>query len=257
MAYVVVCRRIVNIFLFMDGLHYTNRNEAWTKRYIFQDEQRLEEYLRCMLGNVALLQLYGDNCEHIEVVRTVSTSMDPLRAAFSNMDISKTCEKMNYRSMKIGTKLIGLTMARWMEKLQGRGKVGSIKSSHDARTCNQGNGMNTQQATATGVRQHATMPIVEMMDDGTTDVVKTLIEKGKSITQKETKTIMNIIAARGNGTDVVEEILQKIEASDTGESIADILDKVINPPPVATFIPENPADTATPAIPQAPSGKDR
>ncbi|KJP84691.1 hypothetical protein AK88_05677, partial [Plasmodium fragile] len=241
-----VCQRIVNIFLFMDGLHYVN-NGDWQQRYIFNNEQRLEEYLRCMLGHVALLQLYGDNCDHIELVRTVSNSMDPFREAFRHADISKTCANMNYRNIQIGTKLIGLTMARWMEQLKGTRHVGSITSDKPVQICNQGQGTNTKEATADGVRQNGHMPIVEMMEDGTTDVVKKLIKKGKDMTDEVKKRLIETVKDSTNPEKTMEDILDTVSKC-TAPGNACVQSALESVHTSVTPVPPNPADHDPSAI---------
>ncbi|KJP86090.1 hypothetical protein AK88_04281 [Plasmodium fragile] len=259
-AHRLLCQRVMHIFLFMDGIDYISPGK-WTKRYKFKTEPRLEEYLRCMLGNVALLQLYGEKCEHMAVVRTVSNSMDTLREAFRQVDISKKCAGLNYRSMKIGTKLIGLTMGRWMEELRAGRHVGSIKSSKEVRTCNQGKGMKTKEANAAGVRQHDTMPIVDMMEDGTKDAVKTLIEKGKDLTHEVKKKIIETVKDSTNPEKMMEDILDTVRnCSAKGDAyVQSALEQV---QPSVNPVAANPAPTASSAttkaaIPKEPTGKDR
>ncbi|KJP88329.1 hypothetical protein AK88_01945 [Plasmodium fragile] len=252
----LLCQRVMHIFLFMDGIDYISQGK-WEKTHIFKNEERLEEYLRCMLGNVALLQLYGENCEHMAVVEKVSNSMDTLRRAFSHVDISKKCAGLNYDSMKIGTKFVGLTMGGWMEQLKGTGNVGSIKSDKRVQICKKKERTERIDANEEGVRKRDNIPIVTMSKDKSVDEVKQLIMKGKDMTDEVKKKIIETVRDSTNPEKMMEEILERVQncSAQGDECVQSALEHVKTSVKPARDTPVAPGAAATP--PAAPTGKDR
>ncbi|KJP87057.1 hypothetical protein AK88_03343 [Plasmodium fragile] len=178
MAQFVVCRRIVNIFLFMDGIDMVQ--EKWDRKGIFQGDEEFEQYVRCMLGNVAMAELFKNNCSAGEIIGAVSTGMHMWRGLSGHEDGSKICRDINYGSLMIGSKFVAATMAGWIRNW-------SIK-----------NGAGRLAATGTGVckkenknpEEGTEVPAVRMFQEEDNIVIRELVKEGVDMETEKKKQML-------------------------------------------------------------------
>ncbi|KJP85783.1 hypothetical protein AK88_04599 [Plasmodium fragile] len=177
----VVCRRMVNIFLFMDGLDRAGKN-SWVKREDRMDEWTFERYIRCMMGNVALIELFWNNCAQKAMVETVSMYMHPWREATNYNDNSRWCNDLDYNTLVVGTKYVGLTMAEWIRSWKHENQKGRVGTNKARRTCAAGG---TPGTVDSAVAAQDRTPIVRIFHEGEADNVHKAVEQGQTFTQDQ------------------------------------------------------------------------
>ncbi|KJP85317.1 hypothetical protein AK88_05050 [Plasmodium fragile] len=202
----IVCQRVMKVFLFMDRIDWVGEN--WAQSRIFKNEQVLEDYLRCMLGNVAIVEHFGKHCMHIEIVKAVSTAMSTLREALLHVDTSKKCEQINYNDLRVGSKLVGLTMAKWMDELRTEGGISPGKASATGGVCP---GSPGQQGTRRADSGQGSVTVAGVLKREDQDQVKTFINKGKELIEQDRKALLNEVLEKGGDIKAIEKILDKVK----------------------------------------------
>ncbi|KJP84969.1 hypothetical protein AK88_05408 [Plasmodium fragile] len=201
-----VCQRVMNVFLFMDGIHWDGKK--WEQRRIFKHEEVLEDYLRCMLGNVAIVELFGQNCAHADIVKDVSTAMSGLRMSFQQVDNSKKCEHIHYNDLRVGSKLVGLTMAKWMQELRTEGSISTERGSAKGGVCP---GSKGQQGTRRTDASQASVPVAGVLKREDQEQLKTFINKAKDLKEQDTKDLLQEVLEQGGELQAIENILDKVK----------------------------------------------
>ncbi|KJP88322.1 hypothetical protein AK88_01938 [Plasmodium fragile] len=196
----------MNVFLFMDRIDWVG--EKWAQSRIFKHEQVLEDYLRCMLGNVAIVEHFGKHCMHIEIVKAVSTAMSMWRESFQDVDNSKKCEHINYNDLKVGSKLVGLTMAKWMEELRDAGRISPGTASATGGVCRGSKGKTGERRADSG---QGSVPVAGVLNSQDQEELKTFINKGKDLTEQDRKDLLKEVFEQGGGLQGIENILDKVK----------------------------------------------
>ncbi|KJP85741.1 hypothetical protein AK88_04611 [Plasmodium fragile] len=193
----IICLSIVNIFLFMDGID--NVGGAWERRNKIKKGNDFEDYVRCILGNVILIELFGRNCNHVKIIDTVSSSMKIWRDMLQWEDGSKMCEDFNYNNIRIGGKLIGLTMAAWIRQWRRTNWPGTIAGGTRGEICAAGN-FGRRENPQGNVQDEPKVHIIRMFDDGSAREVHELLETGKDMSEQEKRRMVKEIKKESSAT---------------------------------------------------------
>ncbi|KJP84960.1 hypothetical protein AK88_05399 [Plasmodium fragile] len=259
-----VCRRIVNIFLFMDSRHKSGGQ--WTTQRIFTEEAQFEDYVRCMLGNIAMAELFKTNCSARDIIDKVSTHMDTFRHSFGHADGSKLCKDMGYETLMVGSKFVAATMARWIQTWRlkfGGGKVA-------------GKGPTTCNKDKTDPQARSNVPAVRMFQKEDNLVITELVKAGKDLDMEKKKQLVEELEDKRQQDGVLADIMRQITEAEAklgvrsgvGQASTSTVQTTPPSPPGRSdpgsgqssgYAPAPPAATepATSSSPQAPSGKDR
>ncbi|KJP86039.1 hypothetical protein AK88_04296 [Plasmodium fragile] len=102
------CMHIANIMLYIRGYNYNAKNGTWNKREVRERTRTMfHEYLRCTLGTAVLLQLYGNNADHREVITKVEEQMRQTHTSGKQHYEPGVCEGQHYGEVIFGLRGIG------------------------------------------------------------------------------------------------------------------------------------------------------
>ncbi|KJP89173.1 hypothetical protein AK88_01259 [Plasmodium fragile] len=236
----MICRQIVNIFLFMDGIH--RNGDEWSRAKDNEQKWKFQKYIRCIMGNVALVELFWTNCQHREIVEAVSTHMNTWREGTKYTDNSAWCKNLDYGTLKLGTKFVAATMAGWIRNWARKRPQGKIVGTGAKTECNTGSETDLG-AGAKGQWE----PIGRMFAEGDAKVVHKLIETGKSMTEQQRKKIIEIIKHSKDPKNIMEDILDTVSKC-TAPGNACVQSALESVHTSVTPVPPNPADHDPSAI---------
>ncbi|KJP85166.1 hypothetical protein AK88_05209 [Plasmodium fragile] len=257
MAQFVVCRRIVNIFLFMDKID--NAGGTWRRQGIFAGDEQLERYVRCMLGNIAMAELFKNNCKAGDIIAEVSTQMPVWRGLGGYADGSKICTDINYGSLMLGSKFVAATMAGWIRDWSIKNGAGKL-AARGKRTCNND---------STDAQKASMVPAVRMFQEEDNPVITELVKEGKDLEMEKKKQLAEELGAKREQDGVVADIMRKITAAEAKLGVRSELGKhrtgTVQTPSPSPPGPShhgsgessgaNPAPTASSATPVEPGDK--
>ncbi|KJP84999.1 hypothetical protein AK88_05369 [Plasmodium fragile] len=112
----LLCMEVGKIFYYMEGLNKKGTAQSTTN----EGDRELWNYVRCMIGTVALIKLYGKQCKIKEITEHVSTFMRPLEEALRVGTNRDNCDWVNFEQLKIGTRFLGQVMDEWVTEWRTR-----------------------------------------------------------------------------------------------------------------------------------------
>ncbi|KJP89167.1 hypothetical protein AK88_01253 [Plasmodium fragile] len=263
-----LCREIGKIFFYMEGLSSGNKKQVGRN-----DRQReLWNHLKCMVGTVALIKLYGKHCKIKEITEHVSSIMNMMEDSFGLGHNREKCKWANFDALRIGTRFMGEAMDEWVT--EWRKRQHRINAGNQAQVCTRNRGTQGTDDAGQQAKEGNSIEILESTNLGTATEwmdkkeymkksdVKELIKKvGESKNSQEGKNILNteiskweqarpngpdketaraaMPAEAGGRTNGVHATLRPTTSTSPGMSEAD---KAGNAGGTAKITPENPAD---------------
>ncbi|KJP85744.1 hypothetical protein AK88_04614 [Plasmodium fragile] len=200
-----VCRQMVNIFLFMDGIH--RENMQWNVRSTQGHNGTFEKYVRCIMGNVALIELFWNNCEKKEMLETVSMYMHAWRQATEYNDNSGWCNALDYNTLVVGTKYVGLTMAEWIRSWKHENQKGRVGTHRSVGACA---GLKAGGTTSNNASSEPKTPIVRIFHEGEADNVHKAVEQGQTFTPNERHTLLARLKKEGARADGFKSVVENV-----------------------------------------------
>ncbi|ANQ08384.1 SICA antigen [Plasmodium coatneyi] len=117
-----LCKILLRIFFWINGLKLKWDNVAgwqwvekeWKKESA--DEKQLQAYLRCLVGKVTMMRMFGTHCALDKVANLVKEAVDGYVGSFGSGDHYKVCEEVDISSVRMGGRLIWKELGQWIEK---------------------------------------------------------------------------------------------------------------------------------------------
>ncbi|CAA9987124.1 SICAvar, type I [Plasmodium knowlesi strain H] len=121
----VLCKGMVGVRYFVSGLKTQNKK--------VQVEQNIEDadwYPRCLVGMVALSEIYGDHCDLGRVINLFQTQMDAELKGHLNKGSSSAhssyfdkCKNITPEDITLGKSILGSEIKTWVQEDKGRAKA--------------------------------------------------------------------------------------------------------------------------------------
>ncbi|SBO26588.1 SICAvar, type I [Plasmodium knowlesi strain H] len=127
-----LCKGIAEVKYFVSGVR-TKRDGGGRSDQAAEIEQltRAQSYARCIVGSVALNELYGDHCKLDSVIEYVSPQVQgKLEGTYSKSDAElKKCEGINANHLMLGKSILASAIKKWAEgdREKEEKKVGGSK----------------------------------------------------------------------------------------------------------------------------------
>ncbi|KJP84718.1 hypothetical protein AK88_05650, partial [Plasmodium fragile] len=210
-----ICRQIVNIYMFMSGFQQVGRK--WVKRQTQGNTAEFEKWVRCIMGNVALVEMFGQNCAHVEIAQTVSAYMKMEWNQFEFEHNSEICQELNYDKLIIGTKYVGLTMADWIRSWRKINRKGQVGNNREMKEC-QKNDSKREQGAEKDITNRG--PIVRMFQEGEVHRIHKVVEYGQNLADDKRRGLIEKMKEGGNPDikGIIEEIYQQLHVAGTPEA---------------------------------------
>ncbi|OTN66889.1 SICAvar type I [Plasmodium knowlesi] len=135
-----LCGALLEIKYFMNGVELRRKYEGWTEDKAAEITELTpdEAYRRCIVGTVALAELYGDHCQLMEVIEKVKTdiggTVDAKLKNHLNSGTKKLEEQLNKCEGKIdlpalmfGKALLHGKIKQWTKEEREKGNGGAWK----------------------------------------------------------------------------------------------------------------------------------
>ncbi|ANQ10323.1 SICA antigen [Plasmodium coatneyi] len=169
-----LCKAFFKIYYYMNGMPIKGM-----KQTIIQETNEEGIFLRCVVGMTTLHQIFGKHHCFDKYVDYVSYAMSGLRGMKDVPDHAALCAGMNFDGMKIGTKFVGATLAKWNEGQYNHvAEVGNIKIA-DKPSCkdaNKGQG-------GTPVNSIQDKDKAQWLQKGNLEEMKNIVEKNQYVAE--------------------------------------------------------------------------
>ncbi|KJP85620.1 hypothetical protein AK88_04733 [Plasmodium fragile] len=224
------CRDIINILRFMDG--YTYSAEKWTKVQNNRSEVvGFEDYMRCLAGSIALLQIYNEDQNQQKIVETVAHQLDiDSKNAKAEFGYGK-CNNYNHGEIEFGLKFIAATGKEWIERWK-KGWLGQQNKKKHLATCASG-------AERRRRPKKTNNSIIKVLNKDFARDIKDILEKSV----RETRDVFK---------DIVEGIWESINTGDDTRTIEnkvkDIIERAKMGGPVSLGAPALKGNDESPAV---------
>ncbi|ANQ08768.1 SICA antigen [Plasmodium coatneyi] len=191
-----LCRNMMSVMLYTNGL-----TQNLTVRNKVDGEDIVDTYLRCVVGNAVLVELYGSNCRFEKVLPHVSGMVGGMVDAHLRDKTDEKCSAFNREDARIGGKLISQTIKEWIDE-------GGWKSDKNVRNYTaiekQGENCNGQETSGKGRKE------TEGEDEN---------EEGKDIEEKVSglKDIMD--AGKTVSQEGADEVVKKMDPNDSEDEM--------------------------------------
>ncbi|KJP87760.1 hypothetical protein AK88_02516 [Plasmodium fragile] len=205
-AHTLICRQMVNIYMFMNGLQQLHG--VWTTDVTPGNTGEFEKWVRCIMGNVAMVELYGGNCQHVEMAKTVSTYMKTELNLFNFKDNTATCGALDYNKLIVGTKYVGLTMAEWIRGWRRTNRRGQIKTGKEKDTCTAVSGPGWKDVS---VGAADAGPIVRIFEGDEAKTIHKIVEYGQNVGQDKLNELAGRIKENSDIREGLKEVMQEVE----------------------------------------------
>ncbi|ANQ06889.1 SICA-like antigen, partial [Plasmodium coatneyi] len=116
-----LCKILIRIFYWMDGLRQkgNKKEEIWEwERRVLTDsaEKELQDYLRCIVGKIVIVRMFGKHCRLNEVTPIVKKAIEGNIGKKGVEKEHKKCEEMDFESLKIGGKIFWEEIEKSIER---------------------------------------------------------------------------------------------------------------------------------------------
>ncbi|ANQ10197.1 SICA-like antigen [Plasmodium coatneyi] len=108
-ASIELCKILIRIFYWIGGLRQRGDKEKriweWIKEVLTApDEKKLQDYLRCIMGKIVIVRIFGKHCRLNEVTPIVKKAIDETKGEKGFQKEHEKCEKIDFQSLSIGGK---------------------------------------------------------------------------------------------------------------------------------------------------------
>ncbi|ANQ07731.1 SICA-like antigen [Plasmodium coatneyi] len=118
-----LCKAMIKVMLYTNGL-----TQKLAVRDKVAGEDEVTTYLRCLVGTITLIELYGQHCLFGKVLPHVSRVV---KQSVQDNKLSMTenmCYNLNLEEAKVGGKLIGATIKKWVQNEIKKGNSANGKN---------------------------------------------------------------------------------------------------------------------------------
>ncbi|ANQ08520.1 SICA antigen [Plasmodium coatneyi] len=182
-----LCKALLRIIYFINGFKPGNRiNQGWKVKEALD----VEKYLRCVVGNVTIMKLFGGHCRMKEVSQYVKGIIDETSGVHNIEGVHENCQSVPLDELILGKRLVSTEMEPWIENIASG--INSIKQIRYYNKC----------VTDTNIIHDSSIPI----RGSTANIRKILGRKEKDEQLKE------LLDDKGDiSKDDVKKIVQKVK----------------------------------------------
>ncbi|ANQ09528.1 Duffy binding protein, partial [Plasmodium coatneyi] len=198
------CKAMLKIFLYINGL-----TQNITLRETNTDRIKgVGAYLTCLVGNVTLIDLYGEHCWFEEIVEYISKAMGPHLKQKKIPDNSGICKSIDFGKTKIGTQLVGVKIKEWIEDRRVKdGNNNGINRYKDLmESTRRENDCKEHEDKGSSKSNGGWLNVQDIMK------IKETIKKGEYVTRTEADKIVEAIDTSGGDDKILKELGEKVDA---------------------------------------------
>ncbi|ANQ08487.1 SICA antigen [Plasmodium coatneyi] len=125
-----LCKGMVLVKYFMNGIRGREQGKK-TEEPVVEKLTDIEAYLRCLVGTLTMLELYGDHCKFGEIANYIMELMKGTLSAYHLDGKYEKCTEVDAGSLTIGQKILGNEVKKWAQvvKRGGDRKIGLVDQS--------------------------------------------------------------------------------------------------------------------------------
>ncbi|ANQ05924.1 SICA-like antigen [Plasmodium coatneyi] len=123
-----LCKILIRIFYWIGGLRQVGKKDEgiweWIKEVLTDSaEKELQDYLRCIMGKVVIVRMFGNHCRLKKVIPVVKQAINKTVEKKKIKAEHEKCEEMDFKSLKIGGKIFWKEIEDSIMKDEVRGET--------------------------------------------------------------------------------------------------------------------------------------
>ncbi|ANQ08742.1 Uncharacterized protein PCOAH_00028290 [Plasmodium coatneyi] len=121
-----LCKAMIKILFYINKLKMTDHGKLEVERGN-NGEEGIWDYMRCIIGSVTIIQLFGKHCRLREITEYVSGAVGAQRDMLGAVDNYRKCKWVNTESFSVANRMFGKTVQEWIEKNESKKGIKGAK----------------------------------------------------------------------------------------------------------------------------------
>ncbi|ANQ05791.1 SICA-like antigen [Plasmodium coatneyi] len=122
-----LCKILIRIFYWIGGLRQVGdkgKGWIWGRTVLtIPAEKKLQDYLRCIVGKIVIVRMFGTHCRLNEVTPIVKQAIGENVEKKGIQDEHEKCENIDFKSLSIGGKIFWEEIEKSIEQDEEKGKT--------------------------------------------------------------------------------------------------------------------------------------